>query len=147
MVLILQISYGGMTAGLKAGHASSTWPLMFGKWIPPNLFNSWSDLLETPQTVVFIHRWLAWLVLLAIPTMYYFIRKQNYSPDLYKGFQWLIGVVALQIVLGILTIVSYVNIVIALFHQANAIVLFALSIYFIHRLRALDRKQQTGSTN
>ena len=147
VILILQISYGGLTAGLKAGHASSTWPLMFGKWIPPNLFNSWIDLLETPQTVVFIHRWLAWLVLLAIPTMYYFIRKQNYPPDLYKGLQWLIGVVALQIILGILTIVSYVNIVIALFHQANAIVLFALSIYFIHRLRALDRKQQPGSTN
>ena len=33
--LIIQISYGGMTAGLKAGHVSDTWPLMFGKIIPP----------------------------------------------------------------------------------------------------------------
>jgi len=38
----------------------------------------------------------------------------------------------------VLTILSYVNIAIALTHQANALVLFALAIYFIHRFRALD---------
>jgi len=38
------------------------------------------------------------------------------------------------------TILSYVNIVVALLHQANAIVLFALAVYFIHRFRALDAK-------
>ncbi|HSK88930.1 MAG TPA: COX15/CtaA family protein, partial [Anaerolineales bacterium] len=37
LLLIIQISYGGMTAGLKAGHVSDSWPLMFGKLIPPNL--------------------------------------------------------------------------------------------------------------
>ncbi len=54
--------------------------------------------------------------------------------------KWLIGVVALQITLGILTILSYVNIVIALVHQANAILLLGLALYFIHRFRALDAK-------
>ena len=39
-ILLIQISYGGFTAGLKAGHVSDTWPLMFGKLIPPNLFSS-----------------------------------------------------------------------------------------------------------
>ena len=137
-LLILQITYGGMTAGLKAGHVSDTWPLMFGKWIPPNLFNSWINLFETPQTIVFIHRWLAWLGLIAVPVVYYFVKKQNYPQDIQKGLLWLTGVVALQITLGVLTILSYVNIVIALTHQANALVLFALGIYFIHRFRALD---------
>jgi cytochrome c oxidase assembly protein subunit 15 len=111
---------------------------MFGKWIPPNLFNSWLNLFETPQTIVFIHRWLAWLGLIAVPVVYYFVKKQNYPQDIQKGLLWLIGVVALQITLGVLTILSYVNIVIALTHQANALALFALSIYFIHRFRALD---------
>ena len=46
VILLIQISYGGMTAGLKAGHVSDTWPLMLGKLIPPNLFNSWINLLE-----------------------------------------------------------------------------------------------------
>ena len=138
-LLTLQISYGGMTAGLKAGHVSDTWPLMLGKWIPANLFNSWINLFETPQTIVFIHRWLAWLGLIAVPLVYYIIKKHNYPQDIQKGLQWLIGVVALQITLGILTILSYVNIVIALIHQANALILFSLAMYFIHRFRALDR--------
>ena len=144
-LLMLQISYGGMTAGLKAGHVSDTWPLMFGKWIPPNLFNSWINLFETPQTIVFIHRWLAWTGLIAVPVVYYFVKKQNYPQDIQKGLQWLIGIVALQITLGVLTILSYVNIGIALAHQANALVLFSLAVYFIHRFRALDFKGAPSS--
>lgn len=140
VLLVIQISYGGMTAGLKAGHVSDSWPLMFGKWIPPNLFNTWIDLFETPQTIVFIHRWLAWLGLIAVPLVYYFIKNQNYPQDIQKGMRWLIGIVVLQITLGVLTILSYVNIVIALTHQANALLLFSLAVYFIHRFRALDRK-------
>jgi heme a synthase len=137
-LLILQISYGGMTAGLKAGHVSDTWPLMFGRLIPPGLLASWINLFESPQTIVFIHRWLAWLGLIAVPVVFYVVKKQNYPRDIQQGLMWLIGAVALQITLGILVILSYVNIVIALAHQANALILFALAIYFLHRFRALD---------
>ncbi|NOH03278.1 MAG: COX15/CtaA family protein [Chloroflexi bacterium] len=143
VVLIIQIAYGGMTAGLKAGHVSDTWPLMFGRWIPPNLFISWAALFETPQTIVFIHRWLAWLGIILVPVAYYIVKKQNYPADILNGLKWLTGVVALQITLGVLTILSYVNIVLALLHQANAILLFGLAVYFIHRFRALDQKKAT----
>jgi heme A synthase len=67
-------------------------------------------------------------------------RRTNYRSDIVKGLQWLIVAVSIQIILGILTILSYVNIVIALLHQAGAIALFMLAIYFIHRFRALDAK-------
>jgi len=137
-LLVLQITYGGMTAGLKAGHVSDTWPLMLGRLIPPNLFNSWINILETPQTIVFIHRWLAWVGLIAVIFVYYLVRKQDYPQDIQNGLRWLIAVVALQITLGILVILSYVNIAIALTHQTTALALFALAIYFIHRFRALD---------
>jgi heme a synthase len=139
-LLIIQISYGGMTAGLKAGHVSDTWPLMLGKLIPLNLFSSWINLLETPQTIVFFHRWFGFLGLIVVPGVYYFAKKQNYPREILNGLLLLTGAVALQIVLGVLTILSYVNIVVALIHQANALVLFALAIYFIHRLRALDQE-------
>lgn len=138
VILIIQISYGGFTAGLKAGHVSDTWPLMFGKLIPPNLFNSWLNMLQTPQTIVFFHRWFAWLGIILVPTVFFIVKKQNYPAEIQKGLLWLIGVVALQITLGILTILSYVNIVLALLHQANAILLLGLAVYFIHRFRALD---------
>lgn len=140
VILIIQISYGGFTAGLKAGHVSDTWPLMLGALIPANLFNSWINIVESPQTIVFIHRWFAWLGIILVPTVFYFVKKQNYPADIQNGMKWLIGVVALQITLGILTILSYVNIVIALLHQANAIFLFGLAVYFIHRFRAQDAK-------
>ncbi|MDL1911479.1 heme A synthase [Chloroflexi bacterium CFX6] len=141
ILLIIQIAYGGMTAGLKAGHVSSTWPLMFGKWVPPNLFNAWINLLEMPQTIVFVHRWFAWIGLLAVPYVFWVVKKQNYPRDIQNGLLWLIGAVALQITLGVWTVLSFVNIVVALVHQANAIVLFGLAIYFIHRFRALDAKK------
>lgn len=140
ILLIVQITYGGFTAGLKAGHVSDTWPLMFGMLIPPNLFNSFINILGSPQTIVFIHRWFAFVVMAAVVYVYYIVRKNNHQPDLLKGLQWLVAAVSLQIILGIFTVVSFVNIVIALLHQATAIALFALTIYFIHRFRALDTK-------
>ncbi|MBI5823558.1 MAG: COX15/CtaA family protein [Chloroflexi bacterium] len=140
VILVIQISYGGFTAGLKAGHVSDTWPLMLGKWLPPNLFASWINIFESPQTIVFIHRWFAWLGLILVPVVYSIVKKQNYPAEIQNGLKWLVGIVALQITLGVLTILSYVNIVIALIHQANAIVLLGLALYFIHRFRALDEK-------
>ncbi len=138
IILVIQMTYGGMTAGLKAGHVSDTWPLMLGKLIPRNLFNSWINLVEVPQTIVFVHRWFGFMGLIAVPAVYYFAKKQNYPREILNGLLVLTGAVALQIMLGILTILSYVNIVVALLHQANALVLFSLAIYFIHRLRAVD---------
>ena len=140
VILMIQISYGGLTAGLKAGHVSDTWPLMLGKLIPPGLFSSFINVLENPFTIVFIHRWFAFAVLAMVIYLHYAVRKHNFQPDLLKGLGWFIGAVTLQIILGILTILSYVNIVIALLHQAGAIALFAVTIYFIHRFRAIDAK-------
>lgn len=137
VLLMIQITYGGFTAGLKAGHVSDTWPLMLGKWILPNLFSSFINLLENPFTIVFIHRWFAFAVLAAVVYAYFVVRKHNFQKDLLKGWQWLVAIVVIQIVLGILTVLSFVNIVIALLHQATAVALFALTIYFMHRFRAL----------
>src|SRR5215211_1081558 len=130
ILLIIQISYGGMTAGLKAGHVSDTWPLMFGRLLPPNLFSSFINILEAPQTVVFIHRWFAFAVFIAVTALYIATREQSYSIEIKNGLNWLLALVAFQIVLGILTVLLRVQIAIALAHQAGALSLFALMIYF-----------------
>ena len=139
ILLIIQISYGAMTAGLKAGHVSDTWPLMFGKLIPPNLFSALINVFEAPQTIVFIHRWFAFAVFFAIAALYFTARKHSPSAEIKNGLNWLLALVAVQILLGILTIILHVQIAVALAHQAGALSLFALMVYFIHRLRALDR--------
>jgi heme a synthase len=138
VLLLIQITYGGFTAGLKAGHVSDTWPLMFGKLIPSNLFSTFINIIENPQTIVFIHRWFAFAVLIAIVAFYFSARKNNDSIEFKNGLNWLLGFVVLQIVLGILTVILHVQIAIALAHQTVALGLFALSVYFIHRFRALD---------
>jgi len=138
VLLLIQITYGGFTAGLKAGHVSDTWPRMFGKLIPPNLFSSFINIFETPQTIVFIHRWFAFVVLFTIIALYLSARKHIDSSEINNEVNWLLGLVVLQILLGILTVILDVQIAIALAHQAVALGLFALSVYFIHRFRALD---------
>jgi cytochrome c oxidase assembly protein subunit 15 len=164
ILLVIQIAYGGMTAGLKAGHVSDTWPLMFGKLIPPNLFGSFINILEAPQTIVFIHRWFAFAVLIAIIALYFTARRRSVTAAFYReiagsqtlheqmvskvnnsieiknGLNWLLWLVAFQILLGILTVVLHVPIAVALAHQAGALSLFALLIFFIHRLRAIDSR-------
>ncbi len=140
ILLVIQITYGGMTAGLKAGHVSDTWPLMFGKLIPLNLFNSWINIFETPQTIVFLHRWFAFAVLTAITALYITARRESHSIEIRNGLNWLLTIVILQVTLGVLTVIFHVQIAIALAHQAGALALFALMVYFIHRLRAMDGK-------
>jgi heme A synthase len=96
ILLIIQITYGGFTAGLKAGHVSDTWPMMFGKLIPPNLFNSLINLIESPQTIVFIHRWFGFTILILTPILYSIVKKKNYPSDIQNGVKWLIGVILIN---------------------------------------------------
>src|SRR5687767_2937045 len=140
LLLIIQIAYGGMTAGLKAGHVSDTWPLMLGRLIPLNLFSSLINIFESPQTIVFIHRWFAFAVFISTIALYLTARKENHSIEIKNGLNWLLALVAFQIMLGILTVLLHVQIAIALAHQAAALLLFALMIYFIHRLRVIDSR-------
>jgi heme a synthase len=137
ILLIIQITYGGMTAGLKAGHVSDSWPLMFGKLIPPNLFSSLINIFESPQTIVFIHRWFAFAVFISMIALYLAARKQDNLVEIRNGLNWLLGLVVFQILLGIITVLLHVQIVIALAHQAGALALFALMIYFMHQLRTI----------
>ncbi len=112
---------------------------MLGKLIPPNLFNSVNQFVNSPQTVVFIHRWFAMLGLIVVPYIYFRARKENVPGEILNGLLWTLGVVAIQIILGVLTVLTHVHIVIALVHQMTAVVLFGLAIFTLHRLRERDR--------
>lgn len=139
-ILILQITYGGLTAGLKAGHVSSTWPLMMGQLVPPgflDMFNPWfMNFLEAPQTVVFVHRWLAFAVLGMAVAVFLTARRRKVRRDAEVAALMFAGLVVVQIVLGISVVVLHVRIELALFHQALAILLLGANLLTLHRLRA-----------
>ena len=126
--LVVQISYGGLVAGLKAGHASDTWPLMFGYWLPPGLLTVmqpwWRNLIESMPTVHFIHRWFAFVVLLAVLSLYVAVKGQADGDQLRRALLWLAALVVVQIALGVSVIWFHVPIVLALTHQATALALY-----------------------
>jgi heme a synthase len=144
VALLIQIAYGGFTSGLKAGYLSDTWPLMFGRLIPSNWLGQLQpailNLINNPITVLFIHRWFAFAVLIVASAAYWLVHSQQFPPDVEAGVNLLAVLVLLQIVLGISVLISHVQIGIALLHQANAIALFATAVYLLHRLRAVDRR-------
>jgi len=143
IILLIQICYGSFTAGLKAGYISSTWPLMLGELIPGGLLSQIQpplmNLIAAPLTVVFIHRWFAFVGLVTALFLYWLIQRQKVSKDIKFALDLILALVILQIVLGILILLSHVAIAIALLHQANALLLFSSTIYLLHRLRAADR--------
>jgi cytochrome c oxidase assembly protein subunit 15 len=144
VVLLIQIAYGGFTSGLKAGYLSDTWPLMFGWLIPPDLFSQLKpailNTINNPLTVVFIHRWFAFLVLIFAGVAYWLVHARELPIDVETGVNLVVALVLVQIVLGISILISHVQIVIALLHQANALLLFAAVVYVLHRLRAADQR-------
>jgi cytochrome c oxidase assembly protein subunit 15 len=142
VVLLIQICYGGFTSGLKAGYISNTWPLMLGQLIPSGLLSQIQpplmNLIAAPLTVVFIHRWFAFVGLITAILCYWLIQRQKIAKDIKFALNLLLTLVLLQITLGILVILSNVQIAIALLHQANALLLFSATIFLLNRLRAAD---------
>jgi cytochrome c oxidase assembly protein subunit 15 len=123
-LLSIQIVWGAFTAGLRAGHASDTWPLMFGQIVPPGL----ASLINDPVSVQFVHRSHAWLVAAAaLAIALRLFRAGAGGRALALG-----AVVIAQFALGVATILSGVSIPIAVAHQAGAALLLATSIVAAH---------------
>jgi cytochrome c oxidase assembly protein subunit 15 len=140
-IIVLQIAYGGLVAGLKAGKVSNTWPLMGGALAPAGLLaqaGSWLEsLLAAPLTVHFIHRWLAFGVLAVALWLYARHRagKSAVARQVRTGAAALAAIVVLQIVLGVSVVLFGVPVWLALLHQATAVVMFGVAVYVNHRLR------------
>lgn len=144
VALLMQIAYGGFTSGLKAGYLSDTWPTISGKWIPAGLLSQLQpamlNLIDNPLTVLFIHRWWAFGVLIIVGVVYWMVHSREMPVDIETGVNLIVALVLIQIILGISILISHIAIGIALLHQANALALFVTTVYLLHRLRAADAR-------
>ncbi len=111
-LLGVQIVWGAFTAGLRAGHAADTWPLMLGSLVPPL-----ASLIDDPLSVQWVHRSLAWAVAAACLAVAWSARAAGPRAALVAGL------VLLQFALGVLTVVGGVPIAVAAAHQAGAALL------------------------
>jgi cytochrome c oxidase assembly protein subunit 15 len=131
-LLVLQIVYGAFTAGLDAGRIYNTWPLMNGQFIPENVHafgDLVTDLTAHRDGVQFVHRTLAWLVAAAFIGAAVHFRR---SPGVQQAWRWLVAGVLVQFTLGVLTVLSHVDIALGVAHQLGALLLLAACLVAVH---------------
>lgn len=137
LLLAVTIGSGGLVAGLKAGYAYSTFPLMDGRLVPAAIFlfePLWRNFFENIATVQFDHRLLATLVLLGGGALW--LRARRLPPPLRRRAHAVMGMIAAQIALGITTLLLHVPVAVAAAHQAGALLLLTLTLHLLHGLRA-----------
>ncbi|MEJ0076612.1 MAG: COX15/CtaA family protein [Alphaproteobacteria bacterium] len=137
-LVLLQIYFGALVAGLRAGLIYNTWPLIDGSLIPDaaQLAHEtplWRNFFENTLTVQFMHRMTAYaLWVLALLHAMDVIRNTR-GPAVTHALA-LAALVTIQAVLGILTLVHQVPIGLALMHQAGAVLVLTLAVVHVQRL-------------
>jgi cytochrome c oxidase assembly protein subunit 15 len=127
-VFVMALS-GAMVAGLRAGAAYPTFPLMAGQLVPPDfllLEPWWRNFLHNMGTVQFVHRAIFWLLAVLVPLAWWRARATPQAWLLLAAF-------ALQATLGIATLLSGVPLALAASHQAGAVLLLAAALWYAHR--------------
>ena len=141
VLVLLTMTAGAFVAGLRAGHAYNTFPLMDGHLIPPGLWAMqpwWLNLFENGLTVQFTHRLLALLTLAAVLGLW------AARGALRKAGRWVLHLLALaglaQVALGIATLLLVVPVPLASAHQAGALVVFTLLVVLMSRVFGAGRR-------
>jgi heme a synthase len=141
VLTFVQLYFGALVAGLRAGRVYNTWPDIDGAFIPSAArlwFEEpwWRNLFDNTLTVQFEHRMTAYaLLVLAILHAADAVRSRA-GTAVIGGAWWLAAAIGLQATLGILTLLHQVPIDLALTHQAVAIVVLTLAVLQTERLVA-----------
>ncbi len=138
IIIFITALSGGFVAGTRAGFAFNTFPLMDGRLIPVGLLElspAWRNFFENIVTVQFNHRVMATLLFLVIPAFFWIARKSQQESHSVTGLHLLLAALALQLTLGITTLLLVVPVALATAHQAGAIILLTASIFVSHQLR------------
>lgn len=135
-LLAVTMIWGAFVAGLHAGEAYNTWPLMEGEVVPEaawTLQPAWINAFENLALVQFIHRWLGPLTMLAI--FGWIAQRWKSANTRDKIALKVLGVMAfVQVALGLSTLLSHVELILAVSHQAGAIALLTLLLINLKRL-------------
>jgi cytochrome c oxidase assembly protein subunit 15 len=146
VLTLVQLYFGALVAGLRAGRVYNTWPDIDGAFIPSAArlwFEEpwWRNLFDNTLTVQFEHRMTAYaLLVLAILHAADAVRSRA-GTAVIGGAWWLAAAIGLQATLGILTLLHQVPIDLALTHQAVAIVVLTLAVLQTERLVARRTEQ------
>ena len=132
-ILFIQLLFGAWVAGLNAGYVANTWPLMNDRLFPDGVDTAkgvFYAMVNDPYLTHFVHRWWAWVAVLALVLLSRRVKKagvRGASTAIHSAF-------GLQIILGIATVMTGVNIVLAVSHQAMGALLVASTVWGAHVL-------------
>lgn len=135
IVLTLQLIYGAFMAGSRAGNSAITWPSINGEAFPSSMFTQgsiWHDMINNLITIQFIHRGLAYILLILMLVFWWKLRKISSGKLLKKVRNLPLYLVGIQVVLGVFTVVNYVSdkkLILSISHQfVGMLLLVSLTI-------------------
>jgi cytochrome c oxidase assembly protein subunit 15 len=137
-LVIAMVVTGGFVAGIRAGYAYNTFPLMNGNLIPPELFliEPWYlNFFNNMATVQFDHRLVAWLLAFAVPWLWYEAGRAGLPARTRLLTRLLLAALAVQIALGIATLLLVVPVALAAAHQAGALIVFTVALALNHSMQ------------
>jgi cytochrome c oxidase assembly protein subunit 15 len=138
-LVFAMILTGGLVAGIRAGFAYNTFPSMNGHAVPPEILMItpwWRNFFWNMATVQFDHRVLAYTLAVAITWLAIALNRGEGVPRRARiGSRLLLAMLAVQLTLGISTLLLVVPIPLAALHQAGAVLVFAAAINVAHAMR------------
>lgn len=135
---------GAFVAGLDAGRAYNTFPLMQGRWFPEEYWGDGADgglmgvvrnAFENTAAAQWHHRVLATLTVTMTLALWPWVRASGTSPQVKRCVDLVAGVTVAQFCLGIWTLLEAVPVPLGSAHQANALNLFTAVLLTLHTLR------------
>ena len=133
ILIILQIILGAFLAGLDGGLIYNSWPDMNGSFIPNDI--NYSDLffyssLDHPSVIQFYHRLTAYLLFIFLIILNYnsFKAKTDFKAIIILNFA-----IFIQIVLGVLTLITGVKITYASLHQLGSVFVLTSFLYIKYK--------------
>ncbi len=141
----LQVVLGALVAGIDAGRAFPTWPLMNGQFFPADAFYvpggaTWQAFYENPGLVQFMHR-MAGYLLFAFGVVVWLRGRRSAYRATQAAFHAVMAMMLAQVVLGITAVLTAAHVHVAITHQIGAVILWVLII----RARHLAQYPVAGS--
>jgi heme a synthase len=133
LLVLLQIGLGGLVAGLRAGRAFNTWPLIDGYFWPPHdkltiLEPAWRNLLDNILAVQFQHRMVAYAFLALTLVQAFYTSRVAPKSQAQRRARAIAGLAAAQVAIGIATLVLIVPLWAGLLHQAFAMIVLGIAV-------------------
>ena len=134
-MIFLMILSGGLVAGTRAGIPYPTWPLMGDSFIPSGLYSLepfWISAFEDMLTIQFNHRIFAYIISISVVIFAFVTLRANLAAPFRIAIFSFLGILGLQVTLGISTLIFYIPIPVAAAHQVCAVALLSASLYVSH---------------